>query len=294
MSAETIAIRSVLCGLIVNTILSIIKIISGIAGNSYALIADGIESALDIFSSLIVWGGLKISSSPADSGHPYGHGKAESLAAIVAALLLIGGAIGISIESIREILIPHHAPAPFTLVVLVGVVTIKLILARFVFRVSQEANSTSLHADAIHHKSDAMTSAAAFFGISIALIGGEGYESADDFAALFASGVIGFNGYSIFRHALNEVMDSQPQNEIDKQVRALAEAVPGVRGIDECRVRKSGLLYLVDIHVMVERTLTVHDGHEIARLVRRTLSTSPLKIRDALVHIEPWEGEKSG
>src|SRR6185436_18004245 len=145
---------------------------------SYALVADALESTLDIFSSLIVWGGLRISSRSADEAFPFGYGKAESLATVVVGFLLLGGAVGIAVEAVREILTPHHAPAPFTL----AVVFIKEILFRRVFAVGREVESAAVQADAWHHRSDAITSGAAAVGIAIALIGGPGWEEADDWA----------------------------------------------------------------------------------------------------------------
>src|SRR5271154_4656333 len=173
-------VSSVLIGLSSNVILAVIKIITGIFGNSYALLADGIESTLDIFSSVVVLGGIKISSMPADENHPYGHGKAESLAAMTVSLILVMAGIGIAIKSVLEIMQPHHTPAFFTLIVLVGVIIIKETLFRFIFSVGKSVNSLSIKTEAWHHRSDALTSIAAFIGISIAIIGGKGYESADD------------------------------------------------------------------------------------------------------------------
>src|SRR5262245_37560680 len=183
--------RATLWSVLINTILALIKIISGLIGNSYALIADGIESTLDIFSTTVVWGGLKIAARPPDKNHPFGHGKAEPLAALVVSLALLGTAFGLALQSVREILTPHHAPAAFTLFVLIGVIVTKEILFRFIFKVGEDIRSTAVKGDAWHHRSDAITSAAAMVGISIALLAGEGYESADDWAALLACGVIG-------------------------------------------------------------------------------------------------------
>lgn len=192
--------RAALTGLWVNAVLVVVKLMAGILGHSYALVADAIESSADIFSSLIVWAGLRITTRPADEDYPYGYGKAETLAAAVVSLMLIGAALGIAIAAVGEIVTPHHAPAPFTLVVIAVVVLVKEILSRKVLRVSQETGSTAVKADAWHHRSDALTSAAAFIGISVALWGGPGWEPADDWAALVAAGIIAFNGISLLRH----------------------------------------------------------------------------------------------
>ena len=274
-------------GMAVNVVLAIVKIVTGIVGNSYALIADGIESTTDIVSSLVVWTGLKISSLPADEDHPYGHGKAESIAGMVVALALLAAAVFIAVQSLREIITPHHSPAWFTLLVLALVIATKETLYRFVFKVGAELTSTAVKGDAWHHRSDAITSAAAFVGISIALIGGKGYESADDWAALLACTVILFNGYRIFRAALNEIMDAAPPDPLQNQIRQLAASVPGVARIEKCRARKSGLGLLVELHVEVDGDLTVRRGHQIAHEVSDRLKSSSLPVQFVMVHVEP-------
>ncbi len=274
-------------GMAVNVVLAIIKIVTGILGHSYALIADGIESTTDIVSSLIVWTGLRISAVPADEEHPYGHGKAEPIAGMFVALALLGAAACIAIQSLREVVTPHHTPAWYTLLVLALVIGTKETLYRFVFKVGDELTSTAVKGDAWHHRSDAITSAAAFVGITIALIGGKGYESADDWAALLACTVILFNGYRILRAALNEMMDAAVPDPQQKEIRETAASVEGVVRVEKCRTRKSGLGLFVEIHVEVDGNLTVRRGHEIAHKVSETLMSSPLSIQHVVVHIEP-------
>lgn len=278
----------------VNLVLAIIKIVAGILGNSYALIADGIESTTDIASSLVVWTGLKISALPPDEDHPFGHGKAEAVAGVVVALALLAAALLIAVQSIREIITPHHAPAWFTLLVLALVVTVKESLYRYAVRVGDELTSTAVKGDAWHHRSDALTSGAAFIGISIALIGGKGYESADDWAALLACGVIVFNGVRILRTALGEIMDAAVPDPLQAQIRDTASAVPGVIRIEKCRIRKSGLGLYVDIHVEVDGDLTVRHGHDIAHQVSGNLKNSSFSVLDVTVHIEPAEDRAVG
>ncbi len=274
-------------GMAVNVVLAMVKIVAGIVGHSNALIADGIESTADIVSSLVVWTGLRISSLPPDDGHPYGHGKAESVAGVIVAGALLAAALIIGVQSVREIITPHHAPAPFTLLVLALVIGTKEALYRFVFKVGDELASTAVRGDAWHHRSDAITSAAAFVGISIALLGGEGYESADDWAALLACTVIVFNGYRILRAALGEIMDAAVPDPLQQQIRELSSSVPGVVRVEKCRMRKSGLGLFVEIHVEVDGGLTVRRGHEIAHDVSRQLKSSPLSVQDVTVHVEP-------
>ena len=281
-------LKTTLIGIIASLFLAAIKIFTGIVGNSYALIADGIESLTDIFTSSIVLTGLYFASKPADENHPYGHGKAEPFAGVAVSLGIFVAAIIIIVQSLYEIITPHHAPASFTLIVLVLVIVIKESLFRFVIKVGTSVNSIAVKSDAWHHRSDAITSAAAFIGISIALIGGEGYESADDFAALFASVIIIINAYRIFKPALFELLDTAPPTQIVQIVRGVAGKVENVMGIDKCYVRKMGFDYFVDIHVLVDANLPVHKGHEIAHKVKDELMKEYSNISDVLVHIEPF------
>jgi cation diffusion facilitator family transporter len=280
-------VSTVLVGLSSNVLLAVIKILTGILGNSYALLADGIESTLDIFSSVVVLGGIKISSMPADENHPYGHGKAESLAAMTVSLVLLMAGIGIAVKSILEIMQPHHTPAFFTLIILIGVIIVKETLFRFLFSVGRSVDSLSLKTEAWHQRSDALTSVAAFIGISISIIGGKGYERADDWAALVASGIIIFNGVNMLKYAIREIMDYAPNPETEETIRSIAGRVPGVAAIEKCRVRKSGLNLFVDIHVEVNGQMQVRQAHAIAHEVKDVLIKAPLGIADVLVHIEP-------
>ncbi len=271
----------------INLVLALVKISTGILGNSYAMIADGIESTADIFSSLMVWSGLRLSSKPPDQSHPYGHGKAESLAGLMVSVFLIGAAILIAVQSIREILTPHHTPAWYTLLVLVLVIMTKEVLYRRMFRIGQSLDSSALKSDAWHHRSDAITSGAAFLGISIALIGGPGYEAADDWAALLACSVILYNGFRLLRPALDEVMDAAAPSEVEKQIRSIATDIEGVVEVEKCRIRKSGLGFLMDVHVVVNGDLSVREGHKIGHVVKERLLGSLLPISDVIIHIEP-------
>ena len=281
-------LKTTVIGIVVSLILAATKIFTGIIGNSYALIADGIESLTDIFTSSVVLTGLYFASKPADEDHPYGHGKAEPFAGIAVSFGIFIAAMIIVVQSVYEIITPHHAPAPFTLIVLVIVIISKETLFRFVIKVGTTVNSVAVKSDAWHHRSDAITSAAAFIGISIALIGGEGYESADDFAALFASVIIIFNAYRIFKPALFELLDTAPPTKTIQKVRDVASKVENVMGIDKCYVRKMGFDYFVDIHVLVDANLPVYKGHEIAHKVKDELMKEYPNILDVLVHIEPF------
>ena len=274
-------------GVIASALLAATKIAAGVVGNSFALVADGVESVLDIFSGLLVWGGLRVSALPQSERYPYGLGKAEPLASLVVSVVLLLAAVGIAISAAQAILSPQEAPESFTLLVLVGVLIAKESMFRLLSARGREIGSRALHADAWHHRSDALTSLAAFVGISVALTAGEGFESADDWAALVACAVITFNGVRLFRASLREVLDVTAPQEIRDRVREIAQSVPGVDGVDLLRVRRSGLALWVDIHVEVEGEISVRAGHEIAHLVKDGLLDSDLRILDALVHVEP-------
>jgi cation diffusion facilitator family transporter len=279
--------RVALAGMIVNVLLAAAKITAGFLGNSYVLIADGIESSLDIGGSAVIWGGLKFASRPPDATHPYGHGKAEPLAAGIVAMGVIIAAIGLAIQSVREIFMPHHAPAPFTLLVLIVVIVVKEFLYRSVIRLGKNVESTAVQTDAWHHRADAMTSIAAFGGISIALVGGENWRSADDWAALFACAVIAANGYRLLFPALHEMLDTAPRGEIVATIQGAAGSVPGVLEVEKCLVRKMGLSFYVDLHVGVDGGISVRDGHHIAHQVKDAIKRTDSRIADVLVHVEP-------
>src|SRR5213594_4468138 len=227
-SVWQIGARVALFGMIVNLIFAMAKILGGFFGHAYVLIADGIESALDVGGSFVIWGGLKVASRPPDATHPYGHGKAEPIAAVIVAIGVLAAALGLAIQSVREIFLPHHGPAPYTLVVLIVAVIVKEILYRYVIRFGREMESTAVKTDAWHHRIDAMTSIAAFIGISVALIGGKPWQSADDWAALVACVLIGWNGYRLARPAFFEIMDTAPHSKFIRSITRTARLVPGV------------------------------------------------------------------
>src|SRR4051812_11579213 len=275
--------RVALLGLLINIALASAKIIAGILGNAYVLIADGIESALDVGGSLVIWGGLKFAARPPDETHPYGHGKAEPLAAALVAIGVLLASIGLAIQSVREIFTPHHSPAPFTLVVLIVVVVVKEFLFRVVNRLGKNVGSTAVQTDAWHHRADALTSVAAFIGISIALIGGEKWYSADDWAALFACAVIATSGFRLLLPALHEILDTAPRGEIVSKIQRAAASVPGVINVEKCLVRKMGISFYVDLHVEVNGEISVREGHEIAHRVKEAIKQTDVRIADVLV-----------
>ena len=281
--------RTTLLGILLNTVLALAKGVAGFLGHSFALMADALESLSDIVSSFIVYFGLRLSLKPPDADHPYGHGKFEPIAAIVVSMSITGAALTIAVVSVREILTPHQSPAPYTLIVLAGAAIIKEWLFHYVKAVGQEIESTAVHADAWHHRSDAITSSLAFVGISIGLIGGKGYETADDWAALGAACILLYNAYRQVRPALAELTDAAPPGDIDSAVRRVASAVPGVAALEKCFVRKMGFDLYVDLHVVVDGELPVREGHRIAHLVKDAILASDSRIAEVLVHVEPLE-----
>jgi cation diffusion facilitator family transporter len=280
-------LRATLLGLAVNAAFTVAKFLAGIFGHSQALIADAVESLADIFSSIIVWRGLVVAEAPADEDHPYGHGKAEPIAAAIVSVMLLLAAFLIAVHSLRGIVQPRPAPAAWTLLLLVVVILVKETLFRFVLHEAGHVDSSAVKTDAWHHRSDAITSAAAFIGISIALLGGKGYETADNWAALVAAFVIAFNGWRLLRPAFNDLMDRSPDREVLDQIRQLAETIPGVERVEKCFVRKMGYQLYVDMHVEVDPEMTVLSSHKIAHDVKDKIRDTLPSVSDVLVHIEP-------
>ena len=281
------AIKATYFSILTNLILAIAKGITGFFGNSYALIADAIESMTDVFSSALVLFGIKYSSRPADSNHPYGHGRAETLVTFLVVGFLVISATVIAYESIVNIQTPHETPEKYTLIVLAIIILIKEVSYRLVNKKGKETNSSLLEADAWHHRSDAITSLMAFIGISIAIFMGPGYETADDWAALGASFFIIYNAYLIFRPALGEILDEHVYDDLVEQIRIVSAQVKGVEGTEKCFVRKTGMTFLVDLHLQVDGNLSVNKGHEISHLVKDTLMQQLPEIANILIHIEP-------
>jgi cation diffusion facilitator family transporter len=287
MTNEQTAVKATYFSIASNASLAAIKGLAGFFGNSYALTADAIESTTDIFSSFLVLFGIKYSNKPADENHPYGHGRAEPLITFLVVGFLITSATIIAHESISNIGTPHELPKTWTLFVLGAIILWKEYSFRLVMKRSIESNSSSLKADAWHHRSDAITSVAAFIGISIALILGKGYESADDWAALFAAGFIFYNSYMIFRPALGEIMDEHLNEDLIVEIRKVAQQVDGVVNTEKCFIRKAGMKYHVDLHAIVNANITVKEGHEISHVLKDTLREEIPELGHVLIHIEP-------
>lgn len=287
MDKEQTAVRATYFSIIGNSGLALVKWLAGYFGNSYALIADAIESTADIFSSVLVLFGIKYANKPADKEHPYGHGRIEAIVTFAVVGFLVASATVIFIESISNIRTPHALPKPFTLFILGPIIIWKEVSYHIVMRRARSTNSTSLRADAWHHRSDAITSVAAFIGISFALIMGDGYESADDWAALLASFVILYNSYKILKPAWGEMMDKNMYDDMVDDICDFSKTVDGVLDTEKCFIRKTGMTYYVDLHIIVDKNLTVKQGHDIAHQLKRELIEEKPEIADVLIHIEP-------
>lgn len=281
------ALGAIYFSIAANTLLALIKFLTGYFGSSYALIADAIESTTDVFSSSLVLLGLHYATRPPDKNHPYGHGRAEPLMTFVVVGFLVVSAAIIAYKSIQNITTPHEVPEKYTLFVLAAIVISKEVFYRIVNRKGVETKSTSLKADAWHHRSDAITSLMAFIGISIAIYFGEGYEAADDWAALLASAFIVYNAYLIFRPALGEIMDEHLYDEMIDEIRAISEEVEGVVDTEKCHVRKTGMTFHVDLHLIVKSDISVKTGHNIAHRLKKRLQEEIPEIEDILIHVEP-------
>src|ERR1700736_6156237 len=267
MRSPSESLRLGILAICINVSLMIIKIGVGVVGNSYALVADGIESASDIFSSVITWAGFRLSLKPADEDHPYGHGKIDALTGIFSGCCLFAAAAFIAYQSIIEIRTPHHSPAWFTLPVLMAVIVVKELLSRRVFAVADTLDSNALKGDAWHHRSDAITSAAAAIGITIALIGGKGWEMADDWGALAACSVIVTNDFLLVKRSVYDATDAAVSSLVVDSIRAVAANQPGVERIEKCLVRKSGADLFVELCCSVDPSLTMREGRPLSHQV---------------------------
>lgn len=279
-------IRVALWGLGINIALAGAKLVGGLLGHSYALVADAVESMADIVGSFVIWAGLKYAQRPADDDHPYGHGRAESLASLAVAGLVFAAGIGIAAKALDEIVTPHHAPEPWTLIVLGVVVVIKFSLAMWAKRTARRAGSTAGAVDAGHHNTDALTSAAAAIGISVAVFGGKGFEPADDVAAFVASLIILWNAWKLARNPLDELLDRRP-DELIANALAVAGEVDGVVNVQKATARKLGAEYLMEMHVRVDPLMSVYDGHALSHRVKDHVRAKLPSVRDVLIHIEP-------
>ena len=274
--------------LVANISLAAVKIVVGMAGSSYALIADGIESIADCVSSLIVWNGLRVANRAADEDHPYGHGKAEAVAALLAGIGLVVSAGIIAWHAVREMFSPHLTPALFTIPALILIIAAKEALYRFTSRGASHHDSGALRAEAWHHRSDSLTSLGVLLGIIIAVVAGPDYAYFDDLAACLVTGLILYNAFRIMRPALDELMDRKIEDEQATSLFKAISSVPGVMDVETLIVRRSGRGFIVDVHLEVNPAISVREGHAIAHAVKdQLLDLDQPTVLHVTTHVEP-------
>lgn len=287
MNTKNVTLHSIYLSIAGSLVLVFIKAMAGYLGSSFALIADAIESATDVFASLFVYIGLRFALKPADKNHPYGHGKAEPLTTFIVVIFLVTSAVIIVHQSIINIITTHESPETWTLFVLAIVVAWKELAFRLILQKAKLTKSTALVAEAWHQRSDALSSIAAFIGISIAVFMGKGYENADDWAALCAAAIILYNSYKIFRPALAELMDEDTHDSLIQEIRQRSREVNGILNTEKCFVRKSGSQYFIDLHAIVNGDISVREGHRLSHALKDHLLQVFPYIQDVLIHIEP-------
>lgn len=282
------AIRAALVGLMANLALGGVKLAAGLHGASFALVADAVNSLGDALTSCVVVFALVVAQRPPDSEHPYGHSRAEAIAASNVALLIIVSAMLVAWEAMRRMFVIHDLPPGWTLWLAGGNVVIKECLFRFKRRVALRTGSAVILASAWDHRSDALSSLAVLIGLAVVRFAGRGFIWADEAAALVVVALILWNGIRLFRSSASELMDQQADTEFVTQIESAARAVDEVQEVETLWVRKSGLEYFVDIHIQVDARLTVDEGHRIGHRVKDHLLGKFPTLRDVLVHLEPW------
>ncbi|MBD5781216.1 cation transporter [Pelagicoccus sp. NFK12] len=276
--------------LLANVSLAGVKLLVGFFGNSFALVADGVESLADIVSSAIVWTGFRVSDKDADHEHPYGHGKAEAIAALLASVGLLVSASFIAYHAIGEIGRSHEVPALFTVPILLGIICIKEWLHFVLRRSGERMGSPALKAEAWHHRSDSLTSMGVLLGICIAVFAGPGYEAADDIAALLVTGLIVFNAVRIARPALDELMDRRVDDFRIDAIEEVARSIEGIECLETIMVRRSGRQFVAEIHMEVAPDMTIEKGHRLSHRLKDALLADPeLRLTHVVVHVEPAE-----
>ncbi len=282
------AANAALFGLIVNVSLGIVKLVAGILGHSFALIADSVNSLGDSAASVIVLGALRVAQRPADSDHPYGHSRAEAVGASTVSLLIIIAALVVGWQALPRITLVHEIPPAWTLWVAGINVIIKEGLFRYNVRVGKRTKSSAIVASAWDHRMDALCSFAALVGLGIVRWGGQDLVWADETAALVIVVVILVSGVHLYVNSASELMDPQADVDFVESIRAAALCVDGVRDVEKLWVRKMGLEYFVDVHIQVDPALSVREGHEIGHKVKDSLLSSFTLLRGVLVHLEPF------
>lgn len=281
------AVQVATAGLLINLSLGVAKLIGGVVGESFALISDAINSLGDVFTSLAVLFALWIARKPADAEHPYGHTRAEAIAGSNIAVVVFFSALMVGWEAYYRIGVAHSLPPSWTLWIAAANVVIKEVLYHVGMRIGRRSKSSSMLASAWDHRADAFSALAVLVGIAAVRWGGPALIFADELAALAVVLMILVSASSLFYKSASELMDVQADREVVERIRKRAAQVTGVRGVETLWVRKTGLEYLVDIHIEVDPELTVAEGHQIGHNVKDELLESFPVLRDVLVHLEP-------
>lgn len=283
------ATRAAWIGLIINLSLGAVKLVGGIIGQSFALMTDAVNSLADSFATIVVLVALRVAQRPANATFPYGHSRAEGIAASNVALIIALTALMVGWEAIHRLTQEHDVPPVWTLWIAGSNIIIKEVLYRYKTRVGRRTGSAAIIANAWDHRADALCAMAVLIGLMVVRWGGPNYLWADEVAALIVVAAILWSSVELFRRSASELMDAQADQGFVDQIRRTANDVPKVCGVEKLWVRKSGLEYFVDIHLEVAPDLTVAAGHDIGHAAKsRLLSTFPA-IRDVTVHLEPYE-----
>jgi cation diffusion facilitator family transporter len=273
--------------MVVSGLLAAIKITAGLMGHSSAVVADGLESAGDVFASGIVLLGLTLAAKPADWNHPYGHGRIETVTGLFVGFTLVMAGLGISANALRTIGAAAPLPAPFVIWPLIGSAAAKSLLSGVKFHYGRKIRSAALVADAWNDSVDILSALAALAAVSFTIVAPYRFASADHWGAFAVGLIVIFTGIRVTRDTTLQLMDTMPDLESMAKVRNAALTVPGVRGVEKCYARKTGLQYHVDLHLEVDPAITVRQSHEIATHVRIVIKETLPWVADVLVHVEP-------
>lgn len=287
------AIHATLVGLAANFMLGAVKLVGGLIGNSFALISDAVNSLGDSLSSVVTLAALWYAQLPADDEHPYGHTRVEAVAGAYIAMLILVTGLYVGVEAVQWMASERPQPPVWTLWIAAGNVILKECLYWYNRRVGQQTGSLAMIASAWDHRSDALCSLAVLLGLGIVRWAGPAYAWADAAAALGVVAAILWSGMKLLKQSTGDLLDPQADAELVGKIRAEAEAVSGVEEVEKLWVRKTGIEYLVDIHIQVDPQMTVDAGHRISHLVKNQLITSFALVKDVLVHLEPYHSGQS-
>ncbi len=282
--------RIAAAGMAITGALALVKIFAGLAVHSTAVVADGLESAGDVFSSGMVLLGLTLSFKPADENHPYGHGRAEILSGLLVGLVLASGGALISYGSFLRLGQPHEPLRWFVVWPLAASLVAKSALAATKFQVGKRMRSAALMGDAWHDTTDCISALTALIAVALTLAAPQRFFNADRYGGLAVGIIIILAGVRVARETALQLMDTMPSDKMIAEIRAAASQVHGVLGIEKCFARKTGLSYHVDLHMEVDPEMTVRQSHDLAHEVRLRVVEQVDWVADVLVHVEPAPG----